>query len=97
MNEIMLLFARPYSFANEKTGEMVEGVSVYYVEKEAFDDERNGFGYPPIKANLSSAEHLTEIPGIYNAQYQSQFVKGQRVSKLIGVTLIEGVSLWNKN
>lgn len=97
MEEIYVLFVRPYDLIDEDSGERIVGVSVHYIDRSmVVNDGDNGVGYPVIK-NSVSTEKLSSfktVPGLYNAKFRTYISKGNRVSKLDDVEFKSNLSVF---
>lgn len=62
---------RPYDFVQEKTGERLQGVKVFYLSDHA-EDEPNAKGYFPLNLTLTGdhVSKFTEVPAIYDLDFK---------------------------
>lgn len=96
-NVITVIYARPYKLTDEDTGEIKEGVSIHYVDRDlvvnSIDD---GIGYPVMKNSIASDKirSLTQVPGVYKPIYSKKVSKGQQIVKLEDVEFIQSFSMF---
>lgn len=68
MEEKILILGKnnPYSFSDEKTGQVFEGQKISYLSS-----QKNENGYLPIQISLDLelAKKVTKVPGVYTARY----------------------------
>lgn len=72
--KIILLFANPWSMADEDTGEIREGVSVYYFINWELTSEQNrdgSFGSQPAKSSapFDVLQKIKSAPAVYEATF----------------------------
>lgn len=72
--QVLILSARPYQFPNEKTGEMLEGVTVVYADVLAPIEEREQgtAGTPVMKVTAPWAlrEAFGQAPAVYECEFR---------------------------
>lgn len=96
MSKVIVLSVKPYSFENERK-EIVSGARVNYLPSSK-STSNTEVGYTPLQSNVSLEvlKSLTEIPGLYNANYDMVAGKGNKpILKLIDFELINSVSFDN--
>lgn len=68
MEEKILIIGKnnPYSFVDEKTGQVIEGQKISYLSS-----QKNENGHLPIQVSLSLelAKKVDKAPGVYNAKF----------------------------
>ena len=73
MEKVFVLSAKKYAFTDTKTGELKEGVTVFYVPALDPTISEDGItkGQVPVKANfaLSQFESFQSLPGVYDIEY----------------------------
>src|SRR5262245_25702684 len=67
---VVVLGASRYKFAQEGSGELIEGSKVHYVEQN-FDSQTDSIGAIPQTASLDYEYfgELAEVPGVYDADF----------------------------
>ena len=78
--KMTLLSSQPYRIVNEKTGEITEGLTLFFYNKDSFtpaEQERGAFtvkGNKPFKANLpiSMESKIKTAPGLYEVEIEMQ-------------------------
>lgn len=95
---IILLSARKYAMADEKTGEVQSGISCYYVMPDSLSnvDKSNGYyGAVPLKGSVSleCAAELDRLPGLYEGSFEMASVSNRIVLKLRNIKRISNLSL----
>jgi hypothetical protein len=77
METCVLLSARRYQFADDKTGRAVEGVTLTYLtgDAETTGDQRGMFPLS-ITAPFEVFGTLTEVPGVYDMDFKQRPGKG---------------------
>lgn len=84
-SEVTVLSARRYSMAGEKTGELVQGTKINYVEDWDGQTEQNRRGVPVLSANFpyERFETLGALPAVFRATFVMQEgARGRAVLKL---------------
>lgn len=95
--KIILLYANEYSMADEKTGEVNEGISVNYLctsDLNPYRESKQTAGYKPAKGVIPVAErdNLIGVPGIYEAETHISIDRdGRPIIRLKGVTYVADV------
>jgi hypothetical protein len=93
--EVILLGVQPYSFKDRETGRLVEGVNVYFIEKQA-EKSDYGVGFVPKKANLpiDTLSTLKELEFPYTAKVDvdSRFTSRGVVTKVVGFKPVRKVN-----
>lgn len=99
---VLVLSADVWSMPDEKTGELMDGVSVWFVN-DYRDDTPQAIGFKPTKISVPS-EKVTEIfnsfkknglPGIYEFSHSSRpGAQGKATLMLRSVDFVELVSLF---
>lgn len=93
--EIIVLFARPYQFMDKENGRELKGVTMYYVNKDATNNEKDGFGLMPVKVSLENANDLKHIPGRYNAIFTPNVTTRGIQLRLGALEFLDKVNVWN--
>lgn len=67
----VLLFARPYSFKDDKTGREQAGMSLSYLPTDKLlphKDDSGYYGYQPVKDSVSYdlVQKIVSVPGVYD-------------------------------
>lgn len=75
-SSVTLLYAKPYSFMDEKTAEMKTGISAYYIDTidqkpQEINEEK---GYMPTKVNIPTElkNQIRDVPGNYEIEMDLQ-------------------------
>ena len=98
VDRCIILYAMPYSIADEKTGEINEGISTTYLPTDdlspEIDDDNNALGVMTCKQTLKTdwLPKLVAVPGIYDIEFKTKSVKGKPVSVPVEVTFVSEVS-----
>lgn len=81
-----------YKFAQEGTGEIIDGAKVHFVELEPEEGTDNK-GYVTQQANLPYEvyEKLTVLPGVYDAELTIKLTGKKPSLKVTGFNLINAV------
>ena len=100
MAELALITsADPWQMVDEKTGEIRNGVSIWYLN-DYRDDEGDKFGFKPTKvsADRSILESLRgKLPGLFELEYGSRpGAQGKATLTLIGAKLVRQVDLFGQ-
>lgn len=73
MEKVFILSAKRYSFTDKDTGEVKEGITVFYIPniKPATSTDGATKGYVPVKASfsLNHFPDFSEVPGYYDIDY----------------------------
>ena len=71
-SDVVVLSARRYSMTDEKTGEVVQGTKIEYVEDWDPQPQQNKRGLNVLSANFPYAtfEALGDVPAVYSADFQ---------------------------
>lgn len=78
---IIILYARPWSMSDETTGVIRSGVTIYYVTSDKLDpkvsEDGTEHGYMPVKQSISVdlAKSLSVVPGVYNTKFEMRSTK----------------------
>lgn len=91
--EVIVLFARPYSFKNED-GQQLQGVTVYYLNRETTNNDKDGYGIMPVKVSLDNANDLKHIPGRYKAIFTIHPSSRGMNLKMSALEFIEKAEIW---
>jgi len=96
--KVLCLSGDNWGMLDEKTGEKIEGISVWYVN--AYREEEAGsIGQKPTKINATAETFAVlqkgGLPGIYELEYGSRPGKaGKATLALIGAKFIQSVDLF---
>lgn len=71
-SDVVVLSARRYSMTDEKTGELVQGTKIEYVEDWEPQPEQNKRGLSVLTANFSYEmfETVGALPAVFSADFQ---------------------------
>lgn len=72
LKDVLVLSARAYKFTDKETGEVRQGVTVYYINNlTPVVGEDGTRGCPPIKCNFNSSVlgKFSTVPGIYDLKF----------------------------
>ena len=97
MDNIIVLYIRPYDLVDEDTGERKQGVSVHYIDKTMVtNDKENGVGYPVLKnsIDIGKMSSIVKVPGVYEPVFRTYVTKGVRATKLDDLRFISDVALF---
>lgn len=85
-SDVVVLSARRYSMTDEKTGEVVQGTKIEYVEDWDPQPQQNKRGLNVLSANFPYAtfEALGDVPAVYSADFQ--LVAGARGRAAVSMT-----------
>lgn len=96
----LVLSADVWSMADERTGEIRDGISIWYVN-DYRDDSDKSFGYKPTK--VSAAPDMLEklrgakLPSICDLDFGSRPGKeGKATLTLVGMKSVKAVELFDK-
>ena len=88
----ILIQASPYSFPDEKTGEIREGISLTYIMTASLTPAKEGHlkGYKVCKESipLNAVEQIKEVPGIYNFAHRIESVRGKPGLKVNSIEFV---------
>lgn len=92
----IVLFAKPWRFVDENTGQVREGVSVEYLMTDSLshvENEDGSVGYRVLKESVSinKLQKIVKVPGIYDLTYGFDIQKGKPVMKLQDVEFLSEV------
>lgn len=80
-----------YSFADTKTGELIEGAKIYYL----LDN-----GLEPVvlsvngrSGNMNLLEEIKEVPGVYDLTLKSDVRKGQIVQSVVKANFVKPIDI----
>ena len=70
----IVVFANPYSFTDERTGDVRKGVSVQYLLTDTLkpvqnDDNSRGTRISKSSIDFEKAPHIQAVPGIYECEF----------------------------
>lgn len=98
MNEIraIVIFAKPWRFVDENTGQVREGVSLEYLMTDSLspiENDDGSAGYMILKESvgIDKMNQIVEVPGIYDITYGFELKKGKPVMKIKGMKFVSGV------
>ena len=85
-SEVVVLSARRYSMTDEKTGELVQGTKIEYVEDWDPQPQQNKRGLSVLSANFPYElyDSLGDVPAVYSADFQ--LVAGARGKATVAMT-----------
>lgn len=85
-SDVVVLSARRYSMTDDKTGEVVQGTKIEYVEDWDPQPQQNKRGLNVLSANFPYAtfEALGDVPAVYSADFQ--LVAGARGRAAVSMT-----------
>ena len=95
--KIIILYARPWSLTDEKTGQQRSGVSVQYVLgdtlKPTSDSTTNQKGYTICKESISNETgiKLATVPAVYSATFTMRAKSGKNVLALSDIEYLEEI------
>jgi len=83
----IVLFAKPWRFVDENTGQVKEGITVEYVMTDNLvpvNNEDGSVGYEHVRQTLhvDNAKKIEKVPGIYDMTFGYTVIKGRPVMKL---------------
>lgn len=83
--EIIVVGLEKYRFANEDSGEIVEGAKIHFLEKSDSNDEAR-FGYLPRSINVKKDFELVyDLPAICKAEFDIDFSYKKPSTKLVSL------------
>lgn len=97
MSKVIVTGYKTYSFTNENTGQVLEGVKVSYLS-EVKAQGQNESGYLPLQSslNLDTLHSFKEVPGLYDVSYGMVPGKGNKPTLAINsFTFIKSLDLNN--
>lgn len=99
MEHALILSADSWEMADEKTGELRKGVSVWYVN-DYRDDTPHSIGYKPTKVSaeplLLEVLRKAQLPALFDMTYGSRpGAQGKATLTLTGVKHVANVKLFN--
>lgn len=89
VNDIVVLSARRYSMTDDKTGELVQGCKVQYVEDWEGQLQQNRSGVAVLSANLPYDRFgdFAQLPATYSASFVlEEGSRGRPQLRLVSVT-----------
>lgn len=94
----IILYAMPYSIADENTGEINEGISTTYLPTTDLApevDDNGALGVATCKQTLPTEwlDKLTAVPGIYDIEFETRSVKGKPQLVPCEVTFVSQVAV----
>ena len=103
MTEYVVLGVQAYSIPDEKTGERVEGISIYYLDlAEGYEFDQTdpkeavgGFLPGKLTAQLEDLKYFSTLPGIYDIEVKMKRTSKCSVAKLVGAELKTPMDLAN--
>jgi len=97
---VIILGVSRYSFPDQKTGQIIEGTKVNYVEQSRTDDE-NVVGHTPQTANLPYRDFdslaFNPVPGIYDCTLKVDMSSRKLGVKVSGFQYIAPLSFEEKS
>jgi hypothetical protein len=93
--KLILLSAKPWAMADEKTGEMRSGVVVHYSDGIAANSPQERGIFPmKISAGVELWGQLGALPGVYECDLKMRPSRDGKASlTLLGVKFVESLSL----
>lgn len=89
---VIVLGVSRYKFPNEKTGELIEGCKVHYME-EGFENQADSIGYVPQTAIIDFEEFEgfdpDKVPGVYTAALTVSMRTKKPTLKVVGFEYIK--------
>ena len=85
-SDITVLSARRYSMTDEKSGELVQGCKISYVEDWAGQNKQNSSGVSVLSANLpyDAFSQFAKLPAIFSADFEiTEGARGRAVLRLV--------------
>ena len=97
MPRVYALSADPYRIVNEQTGEVIEGLSLWYCNKYR-ENSAESRGHKPIKVSVSEsllkAVMQAELPGVVELDFETRPGKDNKASLVVtGFTMLAPVPL----
>jgi len=95
MSKHIVTGIKPYKFADQETGELRQGVKVYYLDDEPEDSE-GAKGFFPLNLSITGdhVSRFSAVPGVYDLDFKQRSDKyGKPILKLRNVDFIESVEL----
>lgn len=89
--KVIVLSKNVYSFANQDTGELVEGGKIHYI----FDNgvEPAVLSVNANNKNMNILEEVSKVPGVYEFSLKTDVKKGQIVQTVHSAKFIKEVDL----
>lgn len=92
----ILLFAKPWRFVDENSGQVREGVSLEYLMTDSLSPVENddgSVGHRVLKESVSinKLQKIVKVPGIYGLTYGFDIQKGKPVMKLQDIEFLSEV------
>ena len=93
--KLILLSAKPWAMADEKTGEMRSGVVIHYSDGQAANSSQERGIFPmKISAGADLWSQLGALPGVYECDLKMRPGREGKASlTLVGVKFVEPLSL----
>lgn len=85
-SDVVVLSARRYSMTDDKTGELVQGTKIEYVEDWDPQPQQNKRGLSVLSANFpyETFDRLGDVPAVYSADFR--LVAGARGKPTVALT-----------
>ena len=86
---ICILQARRYQMTDEKTGELVAGVKITYVEDWTGEQRQNSSGVDVLSATMpyDDWERFAQLPALYDAEFKlGAGARGKPMLRIVNVT-----------
>ena len=101
MTEYVVLGVQAYSIPDEKTGDKVEGISIYYLdlaEEYKFDktdpkEAVGGFLSGKLTARLEDLRYFSTLPGVYDIDTKMRRTSKGSVAKFVNAKLVKPMDL----
>lgn len=92
----IILFAKPWRFVDENSGQVREGVTVEYLMSDSLspvENEDGSVGHRVLKESMSinKLQKIVKVPGIYDMKYGFEVQRGKPVMRLQDVEFITEV------
>lgn len=95
MSKVLVLSVRRFNFTSEKSGELIRGITVEYIDPGSElvgAGDRRGLPAFSIGGDLSLDGSFTAVPGVYEIDLRMRpGLKGRPTLQLSGATLVKGV------
>lgn len=85
-SDITVLSARRYSMTDDKTGELVQGCKISYVEDWNGQNKQNSSGVAILSANMpfDHFSQFAKLPAVYSADFElTEGARGRPVLRLV--------------
>lgn len=94
----IVLSAQKWNFTDDGTGEVREGVSVWYAGGDSFSpvqmtDDRKGFELLKATLPVGSYGSFTEVPGLYDVDMRLVSRKNEAVMRPVGFRFVKSFAL----